>query len=387
MIYLHFIYCLSEKNLMRIAINTRTLIKDKLEGIGYYIHELLRRLVKMHPEHDFFFFFDRAYDDQFIYGPNVTPIVISPQARHPILWYIWFEHAVNRALNKYKIDLFFSPDGHLCLQTKVPTILTIHDLAYKHFPGMIPSLALRYYERYLPLFAKKAAKIITVSEFVKKDIQDQFNIKPNKIIKIYNAATEGYMPFDRQKIERVRQLFSQGKPYFFYAGAIHPRKNIIMLIKGYEKFRRNTNCSYPLILAGRMGWLNAELEDYHKKSEYKNDIVFLGRVSKEDLNKLMAAAFAFCYISKMEGFGIPIVEAMNCHIPVIASNKGSLPEVTGDAGIIVDPENLQEITDAMTVLYLDKEQYVGYVEKSALRKSHFSWDIAANELSKILFSS
>src|SRR5512139_2040469 len=102
---------------MRIAVNTRLLIKDKLEGIGWFTYETLKRITRKHPEHEFIFLFDRPFDKEFIFAQNIIPVIITPEARHPILWYLWFEYSVPRALKKYKADIFLSPDGYLSLST------------------------------------------------------------------------------------------------------------------------------------------------------------------------------------------------------------------------------------------------------------------------------
>jgi glycosyltransferase involved in cell wall biosynthesis len=135
---------------MRIAINTRFLLTGKLEGIGWFTYEICKRLVQQHPEHEFVFFFDRPFDPEFIFGKNVTPVVLFPPARHPFLFFAWFEVAVTRALNRHKIDVFFSPDGFMSLTTKVPTLLTIHDLAYAHFPEQIRFMDRKYYQYFMP---------------------------------------------------------------------------------------------------------------------------------------------------------------------------------------------------------------------------------------------
>ena len=121
-----------------IAVNTRFLIKNKLEGIGLFTYESLKRVTQAHPEIDFYFLFDRPFDSEFIFGENVKPVVLSPQARHPLLWYWWFEISVARWLNKNKPDLFISTDGYGCLQTEVPQVLVMHDLAYEHFTDNVP---------------------------------------------------------------------------------------------------------------------------------------------------------------------------------------------------------------------------------------------------------
>src|SRR5690606_32666151 len=161
---------------MRIAINTRLLLKGKLEGIGWYTHETIKRIVKAHPEHEFIFFFDRPYDTSFVFADNVTPVVFGPPARHPVLFYIWYEMRIPYMLRKYKVDLFVSPDGLTSLTTSVPTCLVMHDLAFEHYPHHLKA-SIRYYLRYFsPIFAKKATRIVTVSEFSKQDIASTYHI-------------------------------------------------------------------------------------------------------------------------------------------------------------------------------------------------------------------
>ena len=119
---------------MRIAVNTRLLLKDKLEGIGWFTFETLSRITKNHPEHDFYFLFDRPYSREFISGKNIHPMVIPPKTRHPILWYVWFEFCIPKILKKIKADLFLSPDGFLSLTSNIPSISVIHDINFEHHP-------------------------------------------------------------------------------------------------------------------------------------------------------------------------------------------------------------------------------------------------------------
>ncbi len=164
---------------MKIAINTRLLIKDKLEGIGYFTFEVLSRITKAHPEHEFYFFFDRKFSKEFIFSDNVKAIVLYPQARHPILFNIWFDFSVTKALKKYKIDIFLSPDGMLSLKTKVPQIAVIHDLNFEYYPKDLPANITKYYKSRFPKFAKTASSIITVSKHSKENIMSCYNISEN----------------------------------------------------------------------------------------------------------------------------------------------------------------------------------------------------------------
>jgi hypothetical protein len=165
---------------LKIAVNTRLLLHNKLEGIGWFTYEIFKRMAENHPEHTFYFLFDRAYHPSFVFSKNVIPVVVSPQARHPLLYKIWFDISLKRALKKIKPDVFISPDGYLSLTTDVPQINVIHDLNFEHYPNAMPAPSLKYYKKYFPLFAKKAKHIVTVSEYSKQDIVTTYTIDARK---------------------------------------------------------------------------------------------------------------------------------------------------------------------------------------------------------------
>ncbi len=155
---------------MRIVVNTRLLLKDRLDGIGWFTYETMKRITESHSGHEFIFLFDRPYDREFVFAENVKPVVIGPPARHPVLWYLWFERSVMRALKKEEADVFVSPDGYLPLKSNVPSVSVIHDINFLHRPGDLPFSSRWYYNHYFPKFAAKASMIGTVSEYSKADI-------------------------------------------------------------------------------------------------------------------------------------------------------------------------------------------------------------------------
>jgi hypothetical protein len=157
---------------MKIAVNTRLLLKNKLEGIGWFTFETLKRITEQHPEHEFYFIFDRKYDDSFIFSKNVKPIIIPPQARHPFLFFLWFEFSIPYILKRLKADVFLSPDGYLSLSSKTKQVAVIHDLNFEHNPNDVPFLVRKYFKFFFHRWAKKATRIVTVSEYSKKDIVD-----------------------------------------------------------------------------------------------------------------------------------------------------------------------------------------------------------------------
>jgi glycosyltransferase involved in cell wall biosynthesis len=362
---------------LKIAVNTRFLLKDKLEGIGIVHLEYLKRITLSHPEHTFYFIFDRDFSEEFIFAKNIVPVVLFPPARHPFLWYWWFEWSVSKYLDKIKPDVFVSLDGYLSLKTKIPTLLLVHDISFVHFPNDIKGLVSKYYNYFTPKFVERADKIIAISDFVKKDIETHYKVPINKITRIYNGSNSGFYKIDNLETDVVKKQWTKGSDYFLYVGAIHPRKNIIRLIMGFEIFKKATKSNMKLVLAGRKAWKNDELEELIKESVYKNEIIFTGRIATDHLIELYNAAFATTYLPYFEGFGLPILESQLCGCPVITSNCTAMPEVGGNSVVYADPYNPDSIANAMVEMLNNREMYV---QKCAENVKRFSWDESAKKL-------
>ena len=340
----------------KIAINARFLIPGKLEGIGWFSFETIKRIVTKHPEYEFHLLFDRPYPKEFVFAENCIPHTLYPPARHPILWYLWFEISVAWFLKKTKPDLFLSPDGQLSLSAQCPQVLVIHDLAFEHFPEFIPDFVAKYYKWYTPKFAHKASAIATVSQASKDDIVQLYQINPDKITVVYNGINSTFLPVLDAVKTNTKEKFSFGNPYFLYVGSLHPRKNIARMFMAFDRFKTLTNAKTKFIVAGRKAWMIEEIEDAYETMVHKDDVIFLGHTPPDVLHKLIGSALALVYVSLFEGFGIPIIEAMKCGTPVITSNVSSMSEVAADAAYTVDPTNIEEISQAM--VDLNDDQYL-----------------------------
>jgi glycosyltransferase involved in cell wall biosynthesis len=362
---------------MRIAVNARFLLANKLEGIGRFTYETMQRITRNHPEHEFIFLFDRPYDKEFVFASNVIPVVLYPQARHPFLYYWFFNLSVTKALAKYKADVFVSTDGYLSLRTNVPQLAVMHDLAFLHFKQGINKLEYKYYTYFFPKYARKAARLVAVSNYTKQDIITQFNINPNKIDVVYNAPSIGFEPISETQKNEIKQKYTNGQSYFCYVGAMHPRKNIETLLKAFDAYKSSTQNNFKLVIVGRKAWQSKNIEETYNNLKYQADIIFTGRVTEGDLYHITAAAYAMVYIPYFEGFGLPIVEAMACNVPVITSNITSMPEVAGEAGVLVSPYDVKQVTDAMIKLTNNQDFYQQKTLASAKRKLDFSWDDSA----------
>ncbi len=369
---------------MRIAVNTRLLLKNKLEGIGWFTYEVLKRIVESHPEDEFIFFFDRPYDKAFVFAENVTPVVLFPPARHPILYMWWFEWSVANALKQYKADVFLSPDNYLTLRTKVPTVLVTHDIAHLHFPEQVKFFDQKYYRYFIPKFHRKADRIVTVSNYTKWDIEKHYHIEGDKIAVACNGCRNIFKPLSEKVKKQIRAQYSNGKSYFFYVGAIQPRKNVHRLIEAFDVFKQATKSPAQLLLGGRFAWKTGAVKTAYDNTRFKEDIKFLGYIAEEELAKVMASAFAFVYVSLFEGFGIPILEAMHCEVPVITSNISSMPEVAGNAGFLVNPYEVPAIAGAMQQLWENQQLCNELIDNGKKQKDKFSWELVADIIYKNL---
>ncbi|NLX29706.1 MAG: glycosyltransferase family 4 protein [Bacteroidales bacterium] len=365
---------------MVIVVNTRLLLKERLEGIGWFMVETLSRMTRAHPEHRFIFLFDRAYDPQFIFSGNVTPVVLFPPTRHPLLWKVWFDYRVPGILRKYQADLFLSPDGYLSLRTGVPQLPVIHDLNFVHRPADLPGPISRYYNRYFPLFAQKATRIATVSDWSKEDIATSFHIDPRKIDVVYNACSSAFRPLNRKEQQAVRDQYTAGKPYFLFVGALHPRKNIEGLLIAFEEYKSRTSGEEKLLVVGGKMFKTGNIANRLATMKHRDAVVFTGRVGAEELHQIYGAALALTFVPFFEGFGIPVVEAMGAGIPVICSHATSLPEVAGDAALYADPHQPRQIAWAMQKVASAEALRNLMIEKGFRQKEKFSWDRSAELL-------
>ena len=365
---------------MKIIVNTRLLLKDKLEGLGWFTYETLKRITQQHPEHEFIFLFDRKFDQEFIFSDNITPIIVYPQARHPFLFYLWFEHSIPKILKKVKPDLFLSPDGYLSLSTDIKSLPVIHDLNFEHYPKDMPWLYSKYYRYFFPKFAKKATRIATVSNFSKQDIINLYGIVQDKIDVVYNGVNEIYKPVSDSEKKITLKKYTNGNPYFVFVSSLHPRKNISNLFKSFELLKKDGYPEIKLLVVGAKKWWTANTKNIYQQMKYKDDVIFCGRLLPAELNKVICSALAMTYVSYFEGFGIPILEAFRCNTPVITSNTSSMPEVANDAALLIDPFSPSSICNAMKQIINDSSVREKLILKGQIREKQFSWQKTADKL-------
>jgi glycosyltransferase involved in cell wall biosynthesis len=369
---------------MRIAINARFTGQEVTEGYGRFTNGLVGAMATANPADEYVMMHDRQpLESSVMRAGNIRSITRGPAARHPILWKIWYDVSMPAMAAKAGADIIFSPDGFCSLSTSIPQILAIHDLAFLHFPSGINSLYRTYYRHYTPQFIRKAKQIVTVSEFSRENIIHHYPAAKNKITVVHNAADRGFRPLEWKEKDMVREKYTGGQEYFLYVGAIHPRKNLINLLKGFSWFKNRHRSNMKLVLAGRMAWGNDDFEKQLQLYKYRNDVVITGYLPDEQMPMLMAAAYALVYPSYWEGFGLPVLEAMQSAVPIITSSNSSMPEVAGDAALYNEPADAEGWGRAMGIMYKDENQRAGLIEKGLQRSCLFSWEESAATLRRV----
>ncbi|MEN9742249.1 MAG: hypothetical protein RLZZ65_54 [Bacteroidota bacterium] len=361
---------------MRIGINTRSVLGTKMEGFGNYTLELIQRLSIAHPEHKFVFYFDRTPPTGFDFPANVICKSVFPPTRHPLLYIWWFQFSLKKQIKKDNLDLFWSPDGLLPLGLKIPTIATIHDLNFEHFPQDLPWAVSKYYRFFFPRFSKQATKIITVSATTKNDIIASYGIAENKIKVIYNGVNKRYTPLSVQEKAIFIDKKNLPQNYFLFVGSLHPRKNIQRLLAAFHVFSEQNHDTH-LVIVGSAMW---DQQKFEIDAEIRKRIHFLGHVESNRLAQTMACACAFVYIPYFEGFGMPLAEAMATQTPIVAGNRSCLPEIAADAALYVDPFDIKDIAAGLLQLKNDLALQNQLKVKGSERVKAFNWDLAANEI-------
>jgi glycosyltransferase involved in cell wall biosynthesis len=219
-----------------------------------------------------------------------------------------------------------------------------------------------------------------VSNFSKQDISKRYSINPEKIDVAYNGAHDEYKPLAPEDREKVKKQYAEGCEYFVFAGALHPRKNIVNLLKAFIIFKKKQRSNMKLVVVGRLAWKYEEVQEMQDIMPFKEDVKWVGYMNVDELSKVIGGAYALVYPSLFEGFGIPILEALQCSVPAIVSNTSSMPEVAGNAALLVNPNDEQDIANKMEQIYKDEKLRAKLIIAATEQVKKFNWDNAAEQL-------
>ncbi|GHV35151.1 glycosyl transferase [Bacteroidia bacterium] len=370
---------------MKIAVNASALVKNKLTGTGWFSYQILKRITQENLYDEFIFFFDRKIEAEFVFSPNVRAVRLAPKTFNSFFTWIFFQISLRFALRKYKPDVFFSPESHICLGTKVKSINVFHDIFFEKHPQYLDNkLKLYFLRRYFPKYAKKADKIATVSEHSKKDLVEIYKLNPEKIVVVYNGADENYHQISDLDKYQIRLQYTGGKQFFVYVGDIFTKKNVVNLLKAFEIFKKTDDTEMKLMLVGCSLNKKYGFTKFFKGLKQQNNIVVIPQLEPEQLNKVLASSVALIYPSLYEGFGLPILEAFHSETAVVSSDISSMPEVAGNAALYCNPFEPADIAKQMQKIVSMPGLREKLVDAGRKQREKFSWDKTAKKLWDLL---
>ena len=279
----------------------------------------------------------------------------------------------------HAFDIYHEP-AFLPFRFAGPIVITIHDLSPLRYPETHPAERVQNFRRYLPDAIERAARIIVDSEFVGRELIEMFRVDPARVCPIHLGVSPEYRPRTAAEVAGCLARYGlQYGQYVFAVGTLEPRKNLIQGIDAHSRLPEAARKRAPLVVAGTKGWITRELEARLDAAERRGDVRWLGYVPAEDLPLLYSAARFLVYPSIYEGFGLPVLEAMASGIPVITSNRASLPEVSGDVGVAVDPEDVEGLRTCMRSLIEDKKEAARRGSLGIARAGRFTWQACAKQ--------
>ncbi len=348
-------------------------------GLGRYSHQLARALAQNDPD-QIKLFYNKGRNGIIPTELTALPVRKVWPGYKPWRLVILLAHIARLPFNRLvpDADLFHSTEHLLFPLKEIPTVLTVHDLIYKLYPAYHKRLNYWFLNLAMPLFCRRATAIIAVSEATKKDLVNYYSIEPSKIHVVPEAPSDTFRPPAAAELRHVRDHYRLPDRYLIHIGTIEPRKNLSRLVDGVRVLQDEFP-GLSLVLVGAKGWLTEDLFNKIKSNGMADLIRHLGWVSEQDLPGIIGGADLAVQPSLYEGFGLPILEHMACGQVVAASNRGSLPEVGGNAAAYFDPLNLDEMLGVIAQLLRDKAQY-GERRQLGLHQARlFSWGRAAQE--------
>jgi len=364
---------------MRIAIDGR--MGHTRVGVGVYVRGLISSLGKTDKENEYFIIVNRNRKEDFIPMQNNFHKIDSSVTYSDYLKRdLWEQLYLPLKLHRHKIDVYHGPNYVLPYFTNIKTVLTMYDMISFLPDNWYKPLARARVQKLITISSKKANKIITGSENSKRDIIKILGVPEKKVRVIYIGIDDMYKSINnRHRMDSVKTRYNIAGRFILHVGSLNPRKNIPRLIEAYSRLPQDILREYQLVIAGKRSWGADEIFTKVKQLRLEDKVVFTGFVEDNDLHLLMSAASLLVFSSLYEGFGIPPLEAMACGVPVVASNTSSIPEVVGDAALLLNPYNVEEIADAMYRALTDEQLRNELRQKGFERVNQFSWEKAAKE--------
>ncbi len=372
---------------MKIGIEAQRIFREKKHGMDIVVLELIRHLQKIDLKNNYVVFVKPGPDNSCIKETANFKIVQLSGGIYPV----WEQWALPKAVEKEKCDILHCTSNTAPLSIKIPLVLTLHDIIYMERLSFFKKGASLYqkfgnlYRRIIvPRIVKKTDKIITVSKFEKKRIVEYFGLNNNKLSVVYNGVGRHFVKINEQsKKQFISNKYNLPDKFIFFLGNTDPKKNTLRVLKAYELYLRKSSKKLPLVVSDfNKKLLKQSLSKINAENIIDN-IYLTGYISNMDLPAVYSQSELFLYPSLRESFGIPIIEAMACGVPVITSNTSSMPEISGEAAVLINPFNVPEIADAMIKVEENLEYRKHLIQAGLKQAEKFLWEVMAQKVLNI----
>lgn len=360
---------------MIIAVNTRLQKNEQPEGYNRYLFEILDRLTKIFPQHQYLLLFDKPPAGEWHFEKNVLPIIAGPDTRNSLRLQYWFNFKVPALLRKHKADVLVSLEGICSQRTRKPQCLLFCDLSF--LQPAHKSAKARFYKKFTATFLHKAKTICAVSPYTGSQLASHYGIEKDTITIIPPGISQQFKPLGWEEKETVKDHYADGKAYFLYQGIVSEQANLINLLKAFSLFKKRQRSNMLLLLAG-------EADEKFKKelSTYRlrNDVRLLEHLTLAQLAEVTGAAYALVHPVRYTDLALAPLQALKCNVPIIASNTGASPSLLEDAALYIDPENVTNLAENMMLVFKNEDRARALTEAGRKLLNRYDWDKSANLL-------
>lgn len=368
---------------MKIAFDAKRAFYNNT-GLGNYSRNIIRLLSLIYQENKYLLFTPSIYKSiKFDYNKENTTIVTPNSFAGKVFKAYWRSYLINAQINIEKPDIYHGLSNEIpygISSIRVKKIVTIHDLIFKRFPNLYKATDRKIYDRKFQYSAKNADIVIAVSKQTANDIEEYYNIKPEKIKVIYQSCNPLFYSAETEDNKKeIIKKYNLPKNFILYVGTIEERKNLLGLLKAYCYNKLNI----PIVAIGRQTLYFKSVMEYAINNHIENNLIFIENIKNTELPAFYQLARVFVYPSIFEGFGIPVLEALASGTPVVTSNVSSLPEAAGENSILIDPNNVESIADGLQKAIYDKELRIKMIIEGRKHAKKFTEDIAAKNLMNI----
>ena len=370
----------SELSQLHIGLNAHLLSLNQTyrgAGISWYIYNLLRQLDQIELSDWQCRYTVFLHDRRFHQIQNLNLRYSSFSTARPAARIFWEQFFQPIMLKQTGVDLYHALAFVAPVVVQCPFVTTIYDLSFKRYPEAFKPLNRLYLSTLTARSARQAEAVITISESTRQDVIQFFNIPSQKVYTIYCGVDDSFQILPQSQVAAFKAQHSLPDRFILFIGTIEPRKNIVSLIEAYAAWRRRAQSPPKLVIAGGKGWYYQEVFRLVEKLNLTNEVVFPGYLPQGDLPLWYNAATMFVYPSRFEGFGLPVLEAMACGAPVITSNVSSLPEVAGEAALLIDPTDVDALSEAMYQLFNKVDLRQEMRQQGLIQKAKFNWQKTA----------